>query len=91
MIGALAQMNGIKVFVNQFHPKEFSHFEARKYQSHPLIHWLARLLPFDPYSWHFQVPVMKDKPPLFIGDKMFCSKDQFDQLKAETTPSILRP
>ena len=51
-----------------------------RFAAHPLICWLARWLPIKPYV-EASYPRYRDRDPLIIGDRLFCSFAQYDELK----------
>lgn len=81
----LAGIRGIPVYINPSHPQRIARYETKRFAGHPLIRWLARVLPswatFEP-DILVEVPVYEDEPH-FLRTPMglFVSPRQYAMLK----------
>lgn len=62
-------------------PQEFSHFETIRHKAHPLVCWLAKFLPIDPWVEQ-KIPRHKDRQPFVMQGRLFMSIRQADALAA---------
>lgn len=76
------------VVASSYWPKEFSHMERQRWAAHPIILWLAKWLPIDPYvvSEH---PRYNEREPMLNTETgvLYCSQAQEAALRRELAPN----
>lgn len=75
-------LGAIQIFSDPNWPTEFSHMETVRFEAHPLIKWLARWLPIQPYV-EVRYARYKDCDPLMSDRAVYCSPRQADFLRRE--------
>jgi len=80
--GYLGTFGGLQVHIHHM-PPQYSHHEPCRYTVHPLISWLSKFLPIDPWI-DGQRPVFKDVNPVVIGGKLYVSLKQYEELRRAT-------
>ncbi|MCP4900098.1 MAG: hypothetical protein GY906_24270 [bacterium] len=85
MSDILGQLGGVRIMPSPHHPTEFSHMETVRFAAHPLIRWLARWLPIEPYI-EAEYARQKDCAAIFNGynNTLYCSLAQADYLRRHT-------
>ncbi len=86
--GALtAPLGGFRIYPNAHHPTEFSHMERQRWRAHPLICWLARYLPINPWV-EAEFPRYRDCDPWVEQARgaIYCSLAQAANLRKELSP-----
>lgn len=87
MIDRVAHMGfgpfgGMQIIQSHHWPRVPDGVYVRQLTAHPIIHWLARWLPIDPWI-DVEVPRFKDADPLIDTRRgvIFCSPAQFAELR----------
>ena len=71
---------GLKIYPQANWPKVQDGTRQVRFPAHPLICWLARWLPMKPYI-EATYPRYRDQDPLIMGDHVFCSFAQHEELR----------
>jgi hypothetical protein len=80
MSGGLG-LGGMQIQPSKFWPKVEDGFETKRVTAHPLIHWLARWFPIEPWV-EVQVRRLKDADPvIYMGRVICCSYAQYEVLR----------
>jgi hypothetical protein len=76
----IEEFAGLKIFPQAVWPRVQDGTRQVRFAAHPLICWLARWLPIKAYV-EASYPRYRDQDPLIVGDQVFCSFAQCEELK----------
>lgn len=83
----------MRIVINHFHPKipcPRGRVETIRFAGHWFVRWLAKYLPFEPDILIVKPLLVDDPQTLVIGDTLFCSAAQADELRRAlpSAPSV---